>query len=335
MDDVKRLPNYKKQLEILTSTDYKKFSPKYRQNIQNSLDKLKAHIDDVENNVNYNYFILETIDIVNEFKDILSKPLLMSFFGGKVKNYDEEKKTLFEQYITIVRKYIDIENDVEEVSEIESCFSCNSIDFYTMENEKTCVNCGIVEEVLNNNSCLKDIDRINISVKYTYDRQIHFKECINKFQGKYTFIEDKVFDDLKSSFYQNKLVENDDYSKVTKSHILLFLKEHGHVKHYYDVNYIYSYFTKEPTNNISHIEQNILEDFNELVELYGQEYKQHSKRKNFINTHYVLFQLLRRHKYPCNKEDFHMLKTYEKRMYHDDIIQHLFMILNWNYVPFI
>ena len=334
-EDIKKLPEYKKQLEILENTDYTNFSPRYRQNIQNSINKLKAHVKDVEESINYNYFTLETISIVNEYKDILSKPLVISFFCGETKNYDEEKKILFNKYITVVKKYIDIEKDDEEIKENEECSHCQSTDFCIMENERTCVDCGIIEEILNNNSCLKDIDRINISIKYTYDRQIHFKECINKFQGKYTFIEDKVFEDLENAFKENRLVKNGDYSKITKSHILLFLKENGHVKHYYDVNYLYSHFTKTPPNNISHIEQNILEDFNELVELYEKEYKNDTKRKNFINTHYVLFQLLRRHKYPCCKEDFHMLKTYEKRMYHDDIIQHLFMILNWNYVPFI
>lgn len=331
-----KLLDYEKQYEILSNTNYMNFSPKYRQNINNSIEKLKKHIHDIQNNVMYNYFTLETMFIISQYKELLSKPIIISFFGTS--NNDDintKKKKLFDEYIQIAKKYVDIKTDEEEFKEKTECSVCNSQNFYINENESTCKDCGIVEEILNVNSCLKDIDRINISIKYSYDRQIHFKECINKFQGKYTYIEPKVFEDLERSFKQNGLVKNEDYSKVTKQHILLFLKENGHVKHYYDVNYLYSYYTKTPPNDISHIEQKILEDFNELVELYEKEYKNDTTRKNFINTHYVLFQLLRRHKYPCNKEDFNMLKTYEKRIYHDDVIQHLFMILNWNYQPFI
>ncbi len=39
-----------------------------------------------------------------------------------------------------------------------------------------------------------------------------------------------------------------------------------------------------------------------------------SKEKNFINTQYVLFQLLRKHGYNCNKDDFAVLKPREKSM---------------------
>lgn len=339
-DEKKNLEKYKNQYKILSRTDYENFSPKYKQQIIESKAKLNEYINDIENDINYNFFLLETIHIINKYKVILSKPIVMSFFGTPKKNDNAEKEELFHKYIEIAKKYINIiDSEDNEKEEDIICQNCNETDFYIVENEFTCTNCGMVEEVLNNNSCLKDIDRINISVKYTYDRQIHFKECINKFQGKCSYIEPKVFEDLENSFKQNGLImenEENKYNKITKNHILMFLKENGHVKYYYDINYLYSYYSKTPPNDISHIEQNILEDFNELTELYDKEYKNDkNKRKNFINTHYVLFQLLRKYKYPCNKDDFNMLKTYEKRIYHDDIIQHLFTILNWTYTSFI
>ena len=54
-------------------------------------------------------------------------------------------------------------------------------------------------------------------------------------------------------------------------------------------------------------------------------------RKSFINVQYVLFQLLRRHKYPCKREDFNILKTLDRKAFHDDIMKELFEELNWNF----
>ena len=54
-------------------------------------------------------------------------------------------------------------------------------------------------------------------------------------------------------------------------------------------------------------------------------------RKNFINTQYVLFQLLRRHKYMCKKQDFNILKTIDRKSFHDDICKELFEELGWNF----
>ena len=77
----------------------------------------------------------------------------------------------------------------------------------------------------------------------------------------------------------------------------------GHVKYYYDINYFYSHYSKTSPIDISHIEQNILEDYNTLAVLYNKEFekwkvKGKNMRKTFINTHMVLFQLLRKVQVP-------------------------------------
>ena len=57
-------------------------------------------------------------------------------------------------------------------------------------------------------------------------------------------------------------------------------------------------------------------------------------RKNFINTQYVLYQLLLRHKHSCKKEDFIILKTIDRKYFHDEICKSLFEHLGWNFSPF-
>ena len=122
--------------------------------------------------------------------------------------------------------------------------------------------------------------------------------------------------------------------KVSKYHISIFLKEIGYAKHYEDLNLIYHVITDNKLHDISHLEDVLMEDFDKLSKLYDEEYIKTRKipRKNFINTQYVLYQLLKRHKYPCNKSDFSFLKTAERKEFHDDICTHLFKKLGWNII---
>ena len=57
------------------------------------------------------------------------------------------------------------------------------------------------------------------------------------------------------------------------------------------------------------------------------------ERKNFINTQYVLYQLLMKYKHNCKKEDFTILKTTDRKSFHDDIAKILFEDLGWNMAP--
>jgi hypothetical protein len=84
--------------------------------------------------------------------------------------------------------------------------------------------------------------------------------------------------------------------------------------------------------DISHLEEQLLDDFNVLTELYST--IKHIKRKSFINSQHVLYQLLRRHKFPCNKDDFIVLKTTDRKCFHDEITKELFEALGWNHEPY-
>ena len=93
--------------------------------------------------------------------------------------------------------------------------------------------------------------------------------------------------------------------------------------------------TGRKVDDISHLENQLMEDFAKISNLYDKKFKFTGKieRKSFINTQYILFQLLRRHKYHCKKEDFNMLKTLDRKIFHDDIVKELFEYLNFNFTP--
>lgn len=207
-----------------------------------------------------------------------------------------------------------------------------------------CEKCGLTpdqDHTYSTNISYKDINRVNLASKYLYDRITHFKDCINQFQGKQnSSIDPKVYDDLIRQFLAHDLIPADyktmpksvAFKDITKEHIMLFLKESGYTKHYEDMVLIHSVLTGISPPNITALENQLLHDFDQLTSLYDKKYRQHD-RKNFINTQYVLYQLLKRHKFPCKKEDFNILKTIDRKFYHDDICKALFEELDWNFNP--
>jgi len=224
-----------------------------------------------------------------------------------------------------------------------ACEWCDADDWIINNNTMVCGQCGAENNMNQLTFSYKDIDRINITTKYTYDRRVHFRDCINQFQGKQnSTILPEVYDKLIEYFRKHNLVNEDEgvpeaarYEKITKRHVLIFLKEIECTKHYEDVNLIYHNITGKKLDDISHLEDALMKDFDILSDLYNERYIKTKKidRKNFINTHYVLYQLLRRHKYPCSKYDFNLLKTVERKSFHDDICSELFRELSWNFDP--
>lgn len=210
------------------------------------------------------------------------------------------------------------------------------------DNNMVCELCGVVSQQSKTIASYKDIDRINLTTKYSYDRKTHFRDCISQFQGKQnSYIPKEIYDDIYKEMIQLDLIpdnfrdfpKEEIFKKITKEQILLFMKQLGYSKYYEDITLIYHEITGKPTPDITYLENDLLKDFDTLTELYDRKIKKEKKtsRKNFINTQYVLYQLLRRHRYPCKQEDFNILKTIDLKYHHDTICQELFQILNWNF----
>jgi hypothetical protein len=203
--------------------------------------------------------------------------------------------------------------------------------------------CGSQQEILLYTSTYKDIDRINISSKYTYDRRVHFRDCINQYQGKQnSSIDQIVYTQLSDQFDKHHLLTGGKntpietrFKNITKEHIYIFLKELEYTKHYENVNLIHYQLTGKKPDDISHLEDRLLDDFDLLTELYDKKFKnkQGFDRKNFINTQYVLYQLLVRYRHVCKKEDFTILKTVDRKSFHDDVAKICFEELGWNHSP--
>ena len=343
----------------------------------NSLDILSIHnfltrkykkTDGEETkNTDFYFYLLRAVPILDEYCTLRKQQEKLVFHSSNQVSSDElsikRRKQLICDYMQLVSDYFSTDYKEHEWDKMEMtiqdqdkkekdvdalrlrCPLCQITDanimgqFSIYDNHYVCEKCGYVGSTTHNNISYKDIDRVNICSKYTYDRRTHFRDCINQFQGKQNAsIDPKVYSDLLQQFLSHGLIPENykdlphdvAFKDVHKEHILLFLKETGHSKHYEDVVLIFHQLTQKPAPDISHLENDLLRDFDILADLYDKKYKS-SERKNFINTQYVLYQLLRRHRYPCRKEDFNILKTIDRKYYHDTICQELFEILGWNF----
>ena len=285
---------------------------------------------------------METTDILNKYRNHLNNPVKINFMGKK--NEDNiNKEQLILSYYQIAQKYTDL--SLEILSKSSNKIICNSpgcnntknIDI--IDNNYVCTSCGTMLGTVNNFSSYKDVERVNMATKYTYDRKIHFRDCINQFQGKQNAtIDKKVYDKLIEQFELHGLLEEGKTIKercrnITKEHIYIFLKETGYSKHYEDIILIHVVLTGQKPDDLTNLEPQLLDDFDTLTNAYDQKYRKNNQidRKNFINTQYVLFQLLRRHKYPCKRADFNILKTIDRKSFHDDVCKSLFEQLGWNF----
>jgi hypothetical protein len=341
-NDWKNLPKYKELLTELEKTfNCPSITTKAKTELEKSIKDLKDKCERIESREDLNFYTIETVEILEKYRQILKTPMKVSFMG-KQKTTDPEKNELLKKYTEIAQRYYPINTKQTERKFKMSCDSCsNCKDFATEENAYICLECGSQQEIIHHTSSYKDSDRVNITAKYTYDRKVHFRDCINQYQGKQNCsIEQKVYDQLEDILARHHLLIGDKsekkeirFSKITKEHILMFLKELGFPKHYENVNLIHYNMTGKKPDDISHLEDKLLADFDILVETYDKQFKHKVDRVNFISTQYVLYQLLQRYKHPCRKEDFVILKTMDRKSFHDTITKDLFDALGWNFVP--
>jgi hypothetical protein len=334
------LPDLEKRLAELGKSMR---STTLRQRLKDSLiiahKEMEQYVNNIKSRNEHNFYVAESIPLLQAYRDILNVPMKISFVGKQVRN-DKEKRKIVEEYLTIARNHIHIisEKPSKKRGAKVVCSNCNNRkEFDVVDgNIHVCGICSAEQSVVHHISSYNDVDRVNISSKYMYDRKVHFRDCMNQYQGKQnSTVAPIVYTNLEKELAAHHLLlpQEKKFNNVTKEHISMFLKELGYTKHYENVHLIHYNMTGKKPDNISHLEDQLLDDFDSLTALYDKRFKSVITRKNFINTQYVLFQLLKRHKHPCRPEDFTILKTMDRKFFHDDICRVLFEELGWNHLP--
>jgi hypothetical protein len=342
--------------------------------LQQTVNDYEQLITSISSEETFNFYIIESVPLLEEYKRLLRTPLKMTFVGS-CKTNDLEKDRLISQFMAVAKKYcgnlllslsslpnyssgFSLASSSLAVSSASSSLACSQANKIKIvcDNCKTknvflsegiifiCIECGYEKEIFANTLSYKDMSRTNILQKYSYERRSHFRDCINQFQGKQNCkIDEDIYASLEDQFEKLHMLVGDKnspkeirYQNIEQDHVLLFLKELGYDKQYENAKYIYSVITGKKCPDISHIEEQLMIDFDLLVNLYIKKFKYEKKidRKSFMNIQYVFFQLLSKNKYPCKKEDFNILKTIDRKAFHDDVFKLLFEELGWNHTPF-
>lgn len=318
----------------------------YKKQLKHCQDKteIQKKIHDIETKESLSFYISETAEIIEKYKKILKTPLKISFCGKQTQETSTEKNQLERLFLSIAKKYMDVYFFETFVKEKLTCDNCQFLMVKLPDNAILCENCGLQIDYLSKAVSYKDVQRINSTHKYTYERRIHFRDCINQYQGKQNCnIDSNLYKKLEEQYEKHGLLcgsANDPkevrFQKVKKEHTLLFLQEIGYDKPYDNINLIYSVQTGTKCDDISYLEETLINDFDTLIPLYDKKFRYEKRidRKNFINMQYVLFQLLKRHKHPCKPEDFNLFITIDRKSFHDDICKELFEELGWNHTPY-
>jgi len=331
--------------ELGKSLENKSLNPRKKKRLKDRYSFLESYIDNIKNNRDFNFYILKTVKFIEEYKKIIKEPVKVTFMG-KPSKINKTKQQIIDNFLKIAKEFIKINDNINLIKKENTkifCNNCNNKKDFDIVNTNIyiCQKCYVQQTVFKHNSSYSDVNRINISQKYLYDRKIHFRDCINQYQGKQNCnIPNKIYRQLTREFKNHHLLlgNEDDpkelrFKNITKKHILVFLKELNFSNHYENVHLIHYVLTGIKPNDISHLESKLLDDFDTLTNCYDKKYK-NINRKNFINTQYVLYQLLCRHKYRCKKEEFIILKTADRKFFHDEICKKLFETLGWNHTPF-
>ena len=288
-------------------------------------------------------FSVLTYSIIEDYKKLLNCTIRDSFLKKKKISNAEiqgKKSKLIHQYIMIIEQFPTLSYYLPAFKDTHSsnpfCEDCQ-IELEPYEHHLICPKCYQEQPLLCNDEAVsfKDLSRINTNVKYSYIRQTHFKDTMKQFQGKQNkYIDDSIYETLEHCFEQsglNKKNEKGSYCMVTKDHIKMFLQENSLYKYYEDINLIYFKLTGIPCPNISAYEKQLLEDFENLLNVYDRVIKEDSNysRTNFLNSYYVLYQLLKKNSFPCKETDFPIIKTIDRKLEHDEIYEKCCSFLGW------
>ena len=326
--------------------------------LNNLKDNLVSKLEDYKN---LQFFNADVLPLIERYDNLNRQSMVIPFFNTNrktLKEHDLKKAELQREFILKIKDYSILKNfEYITIPEINTpktspppCICGNKTEFIKDEDRAVCAICSTEQSLISNISSFSDVGRVNMASKYTYNRKVHFRDCIIQYQGKQkTHIPDEIYTIVETKLIERSLISADcsiprkiRFERVTRMNVLEILKEleSKDVKKFYDdIVLIHHTLTNQPCDNIEYLEDSLLEDFDKLTETYDSKYSELEadsstktpKRKNFINAQFVLYQLLRKHGHKCNEMDFLTLKTSERKRFHHTICKELFAILGWKY----
>ena len=84
-------------------------------------------------------------------------------------------------------------------------------------------------------------------------------------------------------------------------------------------------------DDISHLENDIIDDFKVFSKEYDILVKNDLSRKKFMCSQFVLFHILRKRGHDCDSENFTIIRTEDRKRTHNEICRLIFERLGWKF----
>lgn len=295
----------------------------------------------IESKQEYNQYMDRAKKILLEYKNI--KTQLGAKIYGQEQVVSPEQKTrrkeLVDSYMRIVEDYIDIEICHKPIVIPQICHNCGSDDLETGDGLRICNVCQTTREVYTKDSYYNSGKKVNMVTKGNYEDRDNFHKAIKRFQGKQpNKLPQDLFYKLDEYFSSYKLPTCNEVKsrplserkggKLNKDTMYTALSRINYSGFYEDINLICHLAWGWELPDISHLEEQLMQDYDESQKIYNEIKEGHSSP----NVQYRLYRHLQRLGYPCKDTDFKMIKTEEILVDYEDRWKQICQRLGWQYV---
>jgi hypothetical protein len=326
---------------------------------------IEKQIENILSEKEYKTYLDKIKPLLDEYNVIGTLSRVVSFASKKDESDSDEevpedtdtqikRHQLIYDFLEIARKYIEIDL-VREVKEGNICscgFRLDDIETDVEENGLvTCPNCFTERISVVRSRFYKDNMRTNNSGNNYQDRE-NFGKVLMRYQGKqpdkpgrdlYICLEEyfvknelpkiDIHNDGKpqyvtSDYIKNHMPLNEDGEKDGTSRPLMYkaLKDTDNTNYYDHINIILHEVWGWKLDNISHLEDRIMDDYDISQRVYEILPKD---RKSSLNSQFRLFKHLRRLGHPCKVKNFRIPTTHDILEFHRNMWDKICKILGW------
>lgn len=249
-----------------------------------------------------------------EYEKLLQTPVSSGFFTSSNVNTNtikQKKRKLLSKFIQTVSKFVKVipPKSMTYTSSGVRCANpeCSSSSFDQDGDILYCRECNTCIEVFEDAPTYSDKSRLNMTKRFRYSCERHFRDAYDRFQGKQNnIVVQDVFDRIDDFIQQNVTINRNE---MTHRQIRIVLELYPQfAKYYEDVWLIHSIVTGIQPADISDYHDCLFEDYKKQQNI-ADEIKKSKTRKNSLNVYYILCRLLQKNGYKCKLREFYCLKT--------------------------
>jgi hypothetical protein len=309
--------------------------------------EIKKHEDDIDRKI----YIERSKPFIEAYNKIGPIKAVVSFLSNNketISSPETEEQQIYRHkiisnYLEIARKYITIDL-VRNLLDVNLCPGCgidtSKVEMIEDDSDSTiCPNCSLEKINIIKSAFYADGGRINNS-RNNYEDRANFEKVLLRYQGKQiTKPGRELYMKLDEYFISRGLPSSQQYkampllkdgTKEGTSREMMYeaLSNIGCSGYYDDINLICSVFFGWTLPDISHLEEDIMTDYDEFQAVFEQ-LPDREGRKSSLNSQWKLYILLRRRKWPCRFKDFKIPTTISILEYHKIKTKECYQILGW------